>query len=395
MEALLGKYPEVFKEGLGLMNTFEATLNLKAGSIPKFCKARPVPFSLKPAIEKELDRLEGAGIIEKVTYSQWAAPVVPVPKGDGHIRLCGDYKVTINPALDVDQYPLPKPDDIFATLAGGKWFSKIDLTHAYQQMRLEEGSRDYVTINTHRGLYQYTRLPFGVASAPALFQKVMDTVLQGLDKVICYLDDILITGSSEEEHLQNVEKVLQRLQQYGIRAKRSKCAFHCQAVEYLGHCIDATGLHTTTSKVQAIAEAPQPRNAQELRSFLGLLHYYGKFLPNLSTLLHPLNALLRADSKWVWSEECTKSFESAKELLSKAPVLAHYDPSLPIKLAGDASAYGIGAVISHVFPDGSERPIAYASCTLSSTERNYAQLEKEALSLVYGIQKFHQYLYGR
>ena len=147
--------------------------------------------------------------------------------------------------------------------------------------------------------------------------------------------------------------------------------------------------------MEAISKAPQPRNVQELRSYLGLLHYYGKFLPSLATLLHPLNALLKAGHKWAWTQECARAFDSTKKLLAAAPVLAHYDPSLPMKMAGDASAYGIGAVISHVFPDGQERPIAFASRTLTATERNYSQIEKEALSLVYGIRKFHQYLYGR
>lgn len=224
----------------------------------------------------------------------------------------------------------------------------------------------------------------------------MDTVLQGLPRTICYLDDILITGDTEEEHLQNVEKVLLRLQKYGIRAKRTKCSFMRKSVVYLGHCIDATGLHTTQSKVQAITQAPQPQNVQELRSFLGLLHYYGKFLPNLATVLHPLNDLLRNDSRWNWSQECTTAFESAKSLLVSAPVLAHYDPTLPIRLAGTHLHMELVLwYISHVFPNGHERPITFASRTLSATERNYSQVEKEALSLIYGIQKFHQFLYGR
>ena len=395
VDQLLLKYNKVFTEGLGVMNNFEATLQLKEGARPKFCRARSVPFVLNETIEKELDRLEAKDILEKVTHSEWAAPVVPVPKTEGQIRLCGDYKVTINPVLEVDQYPLPKPDNIFATLATGKYFSKIDLTHAYQQMKLKEDSCHLVTMNTHRGLFRYTRLPFGVASAPSIFQKVMDTVLQGLPKVICYLDDILVSGATMEEHLQNLENVLQRLQQYNIRAKRSKCAFMCESVDYLGHRIDATGLHTLSSKVKAVQNAPQPKNVQELRSFLGLLHYYGKFLPNLATLLHSLNALLKSGSKWVWSTECSKAFQAAKQLLVTAPVFAHYDPELPIRLAGDASAYGIGAVISHICEDGSERPIAFASQTLSPAEMNYPQIEKEALSLIYGITKFHQYLYGR
>ena len=146
---------------------------------------------------------------------------------------------------------------------------------------------------------------------------------------------------------------------------------------------------------QLVQKAPPPQNVQELRSFLGLVHYYGKFLPDFSTLLQPLNGLLKEDHQWVWSPKCTEAFQAAKELLSSAPVLAHYDPSLPLKMAGDASAYGIGAVISHVFADGKERPVAYASRTLSASERNYSQIEKEALALVFGVQKFHTYLYGR
>ena len=311
--------------------------------------------------------------------------MVPVPKNDGHLRLCWDYKVTINPAIEIDQYPLPKPEDLLATLAGGKKFSKIDLTSAYQQLSLEEDCQELVAINTHRGLYKYTRLPFGVASAPAIFQQVMDTVLQGLPKVICYIDDVLVTGSTVAEHLENLERVLERLQQYHLRAKKSKCSFLCDSVEYLGHRLDAEGLHTTDQKVEAVKRAPRPRNVRELRSFLGLLHYYGKFLPNLATMLHPLNALLQADSPWVWTSQCAEAFEGAKSLLSSAPVLAHYDPALPLKLAGDASAYGLGAVISHAMPDGSERPIAFASRTLSASKQNYSQIENETLSLVFGL----------
>ena len=147
----------------------------------------------------------------KTPYSEWAAPVVTVPKQDGQIRICGDYKVTINPVLDVDQYPLPKPEDIFAKLAGGKLFTTLDLTHAYNQLLLDEESRKFVTVNTHKGLYQYTRLPFGIASAPAMFQRVMDTVLQEIDGVACYIDDIIITGRNDEELLTHLEEVLKCL----------------------------------------------------------------------------------------------------------------------------------------------------------------------------------------
>ena len=164
------------------------------------------------------------------------------------------------------------------------------------------------------------------------------------------------------------------------------------SVNYLGHQIDANGLHALEDKLDAIMNAPPPRNVQQLRAFLGLLNYYGKFMSNLYTVIHPLNRLLRHDFKCKWTSECRKSFEKAKELLKHSNVLIHYNPSLPIKLAGDASNYGIGAVISHITPDGQERPILFASRTC---ECNYSQIEKEALSLVYGVKKFHRYLFGR
>ena len=159
--------------------------------------------------------------------------------------------------------------------------------------------------------------------------------------------------------------------------------------------ITSEGLHTTTKKVDAIQLAPIPKNQQELRSFLGLLHYYGKFIPNLASLIYPLNSLLKANTPWNWTEQCEQAFKNAKQKLTSAAVLAHYDPNVSLHLAGDASAYGVGAVISHVYPNGSERPVAYASRTLSVSEKNYSQLEKEALSLIFGLRKFHQYLYGR
>ncbi len=363
-------------------------------AVPKYHRPRAVPFARRPVVEAELDRLENMGVLEKVDHSDWAAPIVVVPKKDGQVRICGDYKVTVNPELNVDQYPLPRPEDLFAVLAGGKHFTTLDLSQAYNQLKLEESSKPYLTINTHRGLYRYNRLPFGVASAPAIFQKTMDSILRGLPGVLCYIDDILITGSSEAEHLDTLAKVLVRLQKQGIKVKREKCRFMKPSVQYLGHRIDADGIHATDSKLDAITKAPAPRNITELRSFLGLINYYGRFIPNLSTLLHPLNNLLRRETPWKWSEECAKAFRQAKEKIVSLNVLVHYDQSFPILLAGDASAYGVGAVISHVMKDGQERPIAFASRTLLPRERNYSQVEKEALSLIFGVNKFHLYLYG-
>ena len=395
VDGLLHKYQALFNDELGTMTGVQARLSVKPDSTPKFCRARATPYALREAIEKDLTRLQQMGVIESVKYSDWATPVVPVPKPDGTVRLCGDFKVTVNPVLQIDKYPIPKPEDLLTVLAGGQKFSKLDLSQAYQQMLLHPDDRKYTTINTHLGLFQYTRLPFGIASVPAIFQHQMEKILQGIPNIACYLDDVLITGKNNTEHVATLEKVFDRLYQWGLRLKRTKCEFLKESVQYLGYVVDAQGLHTAPDKIQAITDAPSPKTQQQLRAFLGLVNYYGKFLPSLSTTTHPLNQLLRHNVKWVWSKSCESSFQKLKSQLSAKPVLVHYDSTLPLKLACDASPYGVGAVISHVMPTGEEKPIAFGSRTLSKAERNYAQVEKEALAIIFGIKKFHQYIYGR
>jgi hypothetical protein len=395
VDSILSQHAALFDDGLGTIHAHKASFLVKPDANPKFFKPRPVPFAIREAVGAQLNKLEEDGVLEKVTHSSWAAPVVVVPKKDGHYRLCGDYKVTINKALDVDQYPLPKPEEIFTTLAGGQKFSKLDLSQAYQQLPLSDDAKKYTTINTHQGLYQYTRLPFGIASAPAIFQKTMDAILQGIPHVACYIDDIIVTGKDDRDHLTHLHQVCQRLEENGLKLKKAKCELLQSSVEYLGYRLDAQGIHPLSSKIEAIMHAPQPVNSQQLKSFLGLLTYYGKFIPKLSMLVHPLYQLLHADTPWVWSPACEEAFAAAKNAITSADVLVHYNPQLPLTLAADASAYGLGAVISHTLPDGTDHPIAFASRTLSRSEQNYAQIEKEALSLVFGIKKFHQYLYGR
>ena len=198
LENLLVKHKELFKLEVGTMEGHTAHLEVNAQATPRFYKPRSVPYALRGAIEKELDRMETNGMLERVETSRCAAPIVPVPKADGTVHLCGDYKVTINPVLSVTQYPLPKPEDLFATLAKGEKFSKLDLANAYQQVLLDEQSRELVTINTHKGLYRFTSLPFGVASAPAVFQNLMDKILHGIKSTGCYLDGILVTGRNDK-----------------------------------------------------------------------------------------------------------------------------------------------------------------------------------------------------
>lgn len=297
--------------------------------------------------------------------------------------------------LNVDQYPLPRIDETFATLAGGQKYKKLDLRNAYLHLEVDDESKPLMTINTHKGLYRYNRMLFGISSAPAIWQRTMDQVLSGLDNVQCMLDDMIITGADDEAHLRNLRNVLQKLQNYGLRANLQKCFFLQDKVVYCGHEISAEGLRKTSDKVQAVMETPTPKNVKDIRAFLGLVNYYHRFMPNSATVLKPLNQLLEKDRPWKWTDECEKAFKKAKSLITSDPVLTHYDPELPVRLACDASPFGLGAVLSHVMSDGSERPIAFASRSLTKSEKNYAQIQKEALGIVWGVKKFYTYLYGR
>lgn len=280
-------------------------------------------------------------------------------------------------------------------MEGGVLFTKLDLSQAYLQLDLDEESQRLCTINTPLGLFQYTQMPFGPAPAPAKFQKVMDDLFRDLPWVKCYLDDILVAGHTREEHWHRVGIVLRPLQEAGVKLQLDKCMFGVSELPYLGFIISKDGHKTTTNKVEAIQQVKRPKDVASLRAFLGLVVYYAKFLPKFSSVAAPLNQLLKKGQQWAWGKNQEQAWEKIKTMLSSPETLCHYNPNYPIRPACDASPFGVAAVLSHVMPDRAERPIAYASKRLSAAERNYSQLDKEALALVFGVKRFHQYLYGR
>ena len=220
--------------------------------------------------------------------------------------------------------------------------------------------------------------------------------MEGIPHVAVYLDDILVRGEDEADHLKNLFEVLSRLEEAGLGLKRSKCAFMQKEVEYLGHRVDAQGLHPVDKKVKGIMDAPTPTNITELKAYLGLLNYYNKFLPNLATLLAPLHELLRQKVKWTWQKkQGEETFQKSKTLLNSADVLIDYSAVQELLLSCDASPYGMGAILSHRMDNGSERPLGFMSRTLAPAEKRYSQLDKEGLAIMFGIKKFQKYLYGR
>lgn len=389
------KYADVFDGKYGEIRNVEVNLVLKEKAMPVFCKPHNVPFALRPAVEAELEKLVANDIIYPVTQSEWATPIVVVPKENGSVRICGNYKLTVNPKLRTDHYPLPVPDEIFNKISGAKVFCKLDLANAYSQCRVSKDSQEMLTINTHKGLFRYRRLPYGVSSAGPVFQGLMENILLGLGNTFCYLDDILIIAKNVEEMKVRLDAVLNRLQNYGIKVNNAKSEFFKTSLVFLGHVLDGSGIHPSKELTKAIVEAGRPENVTQLRSYLGLLNYYGKFLPNLSTLLYPLHQLLNKGAKWAWEEKCELAFKESKALLTKNNVLMPFDPNLEIIVTADSSNYAVGAILAQILPDGTERPVAFGSRTLTKTEVKFAQVEKESLALVYAVKKFHNFLYGR
>ena len=391
---LRSRYAKIFDGDFSHPITgFEADLVLKEER-PVFRKAYEVPYKLKDKVIEHLDSLEKQNIITPIQVSEWASPVVIVPKKDNEIRMVIDCRVSINKFIIPDTYPLPLAQDIFASLSECKWFCCLDLAGAYTQLKLSKRSRQFVVINTIKGLYTYNRLPQGASSSASIFQKVMDQILVGLRFVRCYLDDVLIAGRTKEECEANLHLVLARLERANIKVNLKKCKFFVKSLPYLGHLITENGLLPSPEKLRTIKEAKVPKDESELKAYLGLINFYGKFVPHLSTKLRCLYALLRKDVKFVWSDLCQKAFDESKLALLNADMLEFYDPSKPIVVVSDACSYGLGGVLAHIV-DGQEKPISFASFSLNSAQKSYPILHLEALALVCTVKKFHKYLFGQ
>ncbi|XP_058820892.1 uncharacterized protein K02A2.6-like [Topomyia yanbarensis] len=395
MQSLKSAYPRVFRSELGLCTKTKVKLELIPGATPVFRAKRPVAYAVHSSVDNELDRLERAKIITPVDFSDWAAPIVVVRKTNGSIRICGDYSTGLNNALQPHQYPLPLPEEIFNKLANCTVFSRIDLSDAFLQVEVDESSRELLTINTHRGLYRYNRLTPGVKAAPGAFQQLIDTMLAGLPHTCGYLDDVVVGGVNPENHWANLHAVFQRISDFGFTIRVEKCIFAQPQIKYVGHLLDRSGLRPDPSKVQAINEMPPPTDVSGVRSFLGAINYYGKFVPSMRTLRYPLDELLKADAKFEWTEKCQAAFNKFKEVLKSDLLLTHYNPALDIVVSADASSVGVGVTLSHKFPDGTLKVVQHASRALTAAEKNYSQPDREGLAIIFAVTKFHKMLFGR
>lgn len=295
-----------------------------------------------------------------------------------------------------DAYPLPRINTILDRLREAKYVSSLDLKDGYWQIPLEEESKKYTAFTVAgRGLYQWKVMPFGLHSAPATFQRALDSIIgaEMEPHAFAYLDDIIVIGKTLEEHLDHLGKVLHRLRAANLKINVEKCDFVKKETKYLGHVVSGDGIHTDPDKIAAITEIPSPHNVREVRRFLGVASWYRRFVPEFAVTSYPLTVLLRKGKHWKWTEDQQTAFEILKMRLTNAPVLACPDFTKPFTLQTDASDVGLGAVLTQIV-DNHEHVIAYASRHLNEAEKNYTTTEKECLAIIWGIRKMRCYLEG-
>ena len=350
--------------------------------------------------------LERAGIIDK-SISAWASPVVIVPKKSApgeppQRRMCVDFRQLNGKLSEVENMtggkgcislvPLPKIDKLYAKLQGYKYFSTLDLRSGYYHIGLSESAKPKTAfVVSGIGKYQFNRVPFGLAQAPAYFQTLINKVLTGFNFAMGYLDDIIIYSLTEEEHLHHLEQVFQSLESTGLKLKLQKCSFFKKHIQYLGHLLSDEGIQPLPEKLESIAKMPMPKNPKQVKQFLGLVGYYRKFVPRFADISRVLNKLTRKNEEFKWTPECDKCFHMLKDYLQVAPILRYPDPEAEYILYTDTSKYAYAGVLTQMM-EGTDHPVAYVSGLFRGSQLNWAALTKEAYAIYMSVKKLSFYL---
>lgn len=367
-----------------------ATMERIEGTPDKFCAARPVPLAIQDKVKEELSRLEKLGIITPITAAKNASPVVWIKKKDGSLRMCADFKVHVNGKIKSDYYPLPNIEHIFSRLKNANCFAKIDLRSAYWQIELDQDAKELSVINTTKGLYMVNRLQMGMKNSSYLFQRVMETILKDIKGILIYQDDIAVFAPDKETLNKRLNTVLLRLKEKNVTLNESKCINFADEITFLGYKISAKGIEPDNRLVEKIKNVEIPRNRDELKKFIGLINYFGRLIPHFSKKIAPLNSLMNSKEKFAWTTECKQSFDSIILELSNAPLVKPYDLNKEVTVSTDASGNAIGAILTQ-----ENHPVIYVSRSLSVAEKNYSNIEREALAIFWAISRLKYFLLGR
>jgi hypothetical protein len=393
VKGILQQFSAVFTDQPGTTSMAEHVIETSSEN-PIRVRPYPIPYAVRKKIDEEVSKMLKMGVIEP-SCSPYNSPVVLVQKKDGSTRFCIDFR-KVNTVTKFDTHPMGNPEDILANVKNDKYFTKIDLAKGYWQIPMEEKSKEKTSFVTPNGSYQFTRMPFGLVNSGSTFNRMMRTMLDGLEHVDHYVDDILIHTQTWEDHLEAVQKVLQRIDNAGLTIRPSKCLVAFHKMDFTGHVVGNGTVTTETDKVEKVKAAPRPRTKKQVRSFLGLVGFYRKYIANFATVAAPLTDLTKKGepNKVNWGKQHETAFTELKHKLIKAPILHLPDFDKDFIIRSDASDVGLGAVLLQE-TDESLFPVAYASYKLLPREKNYSVIERECLGIVYAVKKFESYLYGK
>ena len=391
------KFGNVFGSSLGSIPG-DVHLPTDASIEPSVLPPRRLPHAMKARVKQELDSLVEKEVIAPVPPAeptQWVSQFVVSEKKNGKLRVCIDPK-PLNKALKRNYYQLPVIDDILPELSSARVFSKLDLTSAFWQLNLDDESSKLTCFNTPFGRFRWRCLPFGLSVSSEIFQHRLNAALEGLPGVICVADDIVVYGKGGDDnaalidHDAKLTRLLERCSALNIKLNRSKSVFRTTDIPFLAHRITKHGLGPDPQKVEAVLNMPVPEDVQDIQRFVGFVNYLSRYLPSLSDVLEPLRQLTRPEVPWHWTHAQQEALDQVKRLVTAAPVLAYYNPECELSIQCDASGKGLGAALLQ-----QGRPIAYASSALTDTETRYASIEREMLAVVFALERFHQYTFGR
>ena len=398
--ALLNQYPQVFSEKIGRTHLTKHVIDLEPGTTPSNTQPYRLAPMKKSFVDQQLEEMLQAGQIVP-SHSPWAAPIVLSPKKDGTLRFCVDYR-KLNASTIKTAYPIPRVDDTLDSLREAKYISTLDLRSGYWQVEIDRDSRSKTAFITHRGLFEFAVMPFGLSNAPATFQRLMDIVLAGIKWQSClvYIDDIIVFSPTFDQHLKDLSNVFDRLSAAGLTLKATKCDFCRKELKYLGHLVTPDGIKPDPGLVDSVQSFPRPQRLKDVQSFLGLTGYYRRFIRDYAKVAEPLLRLVRlhqrskrSSNTIEWSDDCQQAFITLKSILTQAPILRAPDFEKPFILELDACDYGLGAILTQEY-DERKFVIAYASRTQTAAERNYFPTEKEALAIFWATKYFRPYLEG-
>ena len=395
VKQLLQEYSDIFTDIPGHTDLVEHDIKLLSDQ-PVRVKQYPIPYNLRQQVDQEIDTMLKLGII-KPCESPYSSPIMVTKKKDGNIRICFDAR-QLNKITVFDTEPMTIPDDIFSKLQGDKYFSKFDMTKGYHQISVTESSQPKTCFVTHNGSFCYARLPFGLVNSAATYIKMMRKLLKGVKNIENYIDDILAHTKTWNEHLQAMRRLFQRVREANLTLKPSKCQVGFTKLEYVGHQIRDGTIQPHPDRLAELQRAERPTTKKQVRSLMGLMSYYRKFVPNFATIAVPLTELTKKNQPnlVIWGQEQENAFQTLKSLLVKSPILRMVDFAKPFVIQCDASDYGVGAILLQLCDETNMLcPVAYASRKLTEPEKAYATIEKECLAIVWSIKKFATYLYGR